>query len=95
MQSREGAQEDGDARSERASAMNDTLQDAQPAVGLCASCRHARRTGNERGSSFWQCLRSQADPEFPRYPRLPVRACRGYERHGATGFPALTVPENS
>lgn len=25
------------------------------------------------------CERSRADPSFPRYPNLPVLACRGYE----------------
>jgi hypothetical protein len=48
-------------------------------VGLCSRCRHARRTGNERGSVFWQCLRAREDPRFPRYPRLPVHVCTGYE----------------
>jgi hypothetical protein len=28
---------------------------------------------------FWQCLRAREDPRFPRYPRLPVRACDGFE----------------
>ncbi len=26
------------------------------------------------------CERSLTDPSFPRYPRLPVLSCRGYER---------------
>jgi len=25
------------------------------------------------------CERSLSDPSFPRYPRLPVLECRGYE----------------
>jgi hypothetical protein len=47
--------------------------------GLCASCRHSKivRGANNR---FWLCLRSRTDPSFPRYPRLPVLSCRGYER---------------
>jgi hypothetical protein len=57
-----------------------TPQDAEDSVGLCASCEHARLTTNARGSRFWQCLRAQTDPGFSRYPRLPVRTCRGYER---------------
>jgi hypothetical protein len=47
--------------------------------GLCASCRHGRCLESGRGSRFWQCLRAQSDPTFPRYPRLPVRECRGHE----------------
>jgi hypothetical protein len=30
------------------------------------------------GSRFFLCQRSAADPAFPRYPRLPVLACRGF-----------------
>ena len=48
-------------------------------VGLCVTCRHARRQGNERGSSFWRCLRADEDPRFRRYPPLPVRTCPGHE----------------
>jgi hypothetical protein len=28
---------------------------------------------------FYLCRRSADDPSFPRYPRLPVVACRGFE----------------
>ena len=34
---------------------------------------------NRRGSRFWLCSRSLTDPRFPRYPRLPVLHCAGYE----------------
>jgi hypothetical protein len=50
----------------------------QTQAGLCASCRHARVVRTER-SAFWLCERSRSDPAFPRYPRLPVLRCRGYE----------------
>ena len=26
------------------------------------------------------CLRHKTDPRFPKYPRIPVAACPGYER---------------
>jgi hypothetical protein len=29
---------------------------------------------------FYLCQRSVTDPDFPKYPRIPVRACRGYEK---------------
>lgn len=48
--------------------------------GLCDSCRHQKLIRNTRGSTFSMCERSKADPAFPKYPRLPVLACRGYER---------------
>jgi hypothetical protein len=58
----------------------DTEPVARPDAGLCDSCAHQRIVRNTRGSSFSLCERSRTDPGFPRYPRLPVRTCRGYER---------------
>ena len=49
------------------------------AVGLCAACAHARVVESRRGSRFWLCARSRTDPAFPRYPPLPVLACRGFD----------------
>jgi hypothetical protein len=47
---------------------------------LCDTCVHQRLVGNTRGSVFSLCLRSKTEPErFPRYPRLPVQRCAGYE----------------
>lgn len=48
-------------------------------AGLCSTCRHVRRIRSGSGSLFRLCLRSREDPRFPRYPKLPVLACRGYE----------------
>jgi hypothetical protein len=49
------------------------------AIGLCASCRQARRIESSRGSIFYLCLRSATDPAFAKYPRLPMLTCGGYE----------------
>ncbi|HSL84016.1 MAG TPA: hypothetical protein VLF66_14670 [Thermoanaerobaculia bacterium] len=46
--------------------------------GLCATCRNARIL-HSRTSTFLRCALAEADPHFPRYPRLPVLACRGYD----------------
>jgi len=51
---------------------------SQPPAGLCDSCAHQRIVKNTRGSAFSLCERSRTDPEFPRYPRLPVTSCRGH-----------------
>jgi hypothetical protein len=60
---------------------------AAPPAGLCDSCRHQQIVRNTRGSVFSLCRRSKAEPDrFPRYPRLPVLSCPGYER--ATGAEA-------
>jgi len=47
--------------------------------GLCDSCVHQKLVPNTRGSVFSLCLRSRAEPEYPRYPRLPVLSCPGHE----------------
>jgi hypothetical protein len=49
-------------------------------AGLCADCQHARRIESDRGSVFVMCELSFTDSRFPKYPRLPVLACDGYER---------------
>ena len=45
--------------------------------GLCASCEHLRLLASRR-SVFVRCGLAATDPGFPRYPPLPVLACRGY-----------------
>ena len=52
---------------------------AAPAPGLCGDCRHARTLTSSSGATFYQCLLSETDPRFPKWPRLPVLACSGYE----------------
>lgn len=54
-------------------------------AGLCATCIHARRIESERASIFWLCELSATDPRFPKYPRLPVLSCSGYEPRPAEG----------
>ncbi|MFZ0384646.1 MAG: hypothetical protein WAL22_03180 [Solirubrobacteraceae bacterium] len=54
-----------------------------PETGLCDSCRHQQIVRNTRGSVFSLCRRSRDEPDrFPRYPRLPVLRCPGYQRDG-------------
>jgi hypothetical protein len=55
-------------------------QQLRKTAGLCADCLHARTIRADRGSVFFLCQRSALDPRYARYPRLPVLACRGYER---------------
>jgi len=40
-----------------------------------------QRITSARGSHFYLCERSRTDASYPRYPRLPVLACAGYERN--------------
>ena len=50
-----------------------------PNAGLCDGSSRQRLVRNTRGSSYSLCERSRTDPAFPRYPRLPVTSCAGYE----------------
>jgi len=42
-----------------------------------------RRITSDRGSVFFLCKLSATDPRYPKYPRLPVLSCQGYEKDGA------------
>ena len=35
---------------------------------------------SDRGATFYLCQRSASDASLPKYPRLPVIQCRGYEK---------------
>lgn len=48
--------------------------------GLCATCVWRRGVTSDRGSVFVLCEKSLEDASFPKYPRLPVLACSGYQR---------------
>ena len=37
-----------------------------------------------RGSEFSMCLRSKDDERYPKYPRVPVGSCPGYEGRSST-----------
>lgn len=50
-----------------------------PEAGLCPTCVHARRVRSARGSDFLMCARSKDDRRYPKYPRLPVTNCPGFE----------------
>ena len=50
-----------------------------PDPGLCRDCWYSRRIESDRGSVFFRCELSLQDPTFPKYPRLPVRECSGYQ----------------
>ena len=47
--------------------------------GMCVSCRWERKVSNRRGSVFTLCAKASADPTLPKYPRLPVLQCHGFE----------------
>ena len=50
----------------------------RPDAGLCHSCVHQQLVHTTRGSTFSLCQRSKTEPDYPKYPRLPVLRCPGY-----------------
>jgi hypothetical protein len=59
-----------------------------PAIGLCSGCQHCRIVKSER-STFYLCRLSLTNPEFRKYPPLPVWRCSGHRPGaGAAGDPA-------
>ena len=49
------------------------------AKSLCELCRHLRRVESAKGSVFYLCKRSAAEPAYPKYPPQPVVDCRGFQ----------------
>jgi hypothetical protein len=62
--------------------MNDSRRDEQDA-GLCGRCRNVQIVTSQRGSRFYLCRLSATDPRFPKYPRLPVLECAGFDPSAA------------
>ncbi|WP_205697842.1 hypothetical protein [Conexibacter sp. SYSU D00693] len=50
-----------------------------PAFGLCDRCAHQRIVRSGRGSVFSMCELGRKDPDWPKYPRMPVLACPRHE----------------
>jgi propionyl-CoA synthetase len=58
---------------------NDAWSKLGSAPGLCAECRHAKLNETRKGTAYLRCTRAAWDDRLPRYPRLPVRGCVGFE----------------
>ncbi|MFC6715399.1 hypothetical protein [Branchiibius cervicis] len=48
-------------------------------AGLCLSCRHALIRPTKKGTVYLRCGLAATDDRFPRYPRLPVLQCAGFD----------------
>ncbi|MBF9071212.1 hypothetical protein [Streptacidiphilus fuscans] len=48
--------------------------------GLCATCAHVHLNETRRGTAYLRCTRATWDAQLPRYPRLPVLTCPGFEQ---------------
>ena len=65
---------------------------AAAANGLCDACIHQQVVPNTRGSVFSRCRRSREDRGYPRYPRVPVLRCRGFEPPAPAAEPPQPQP---
>ncbi len=54
----------------------------RPPAGLCDSCRHQHLVPTSRGPVYSLCERSRTEPQYRRYPPLPVLRCPGFEPRG-------------
>jgi hypothetical protein len=54
-------------------------------AGLCESCVYRKDIRSDRGSVFIMCQRGLTDAAFPKYPRLPVLRCAGFQAAKPTG----------
>lgn len=61
------------------STVEESKESPDQAWGLCGRCRFRKENRNNRGSVFLFCRRSESDERYPKYPRLPVQRCDGYE----------------
>jgi hypothetical protein len=67
--------------------IGDRARSGVPGAGLCNACLQQRVVTSGRGSAFSMCRLAATDPRFPRYPRLPVVACDGFEPGEGEGEP--------
>jgi hypothetical protein len=59
--------------------VNEQKEEAASRIGLCSNCRFMRAIKSDRGAIFYLCRLSATNANFPKYPRLPVRQCPGYD----------------
>ncbi len=55
------------------------MRPRDPSLGLCGSCRYRRGVIGRRGATYVLCRRAESDSNYPKYPRLPMLRCAGYE----------------
>jgi hypothetical protein len=55
--------------------------------GLCDSCAHQKLIKSGRGSVFSMCQLGLKDPDWPKYPPMPVTRCPRY-----TASPSRPAP---
>ncbi|HEX5924182.1 MAG TPA: hypothetical protein VFY45_10145 [Baekduia sp.] len=56
--------------------------------GLCDRCAHQKLIKSGRGSAFSMCRLGLKDPDWPKYPRMPVLQCPRYHQADSAVRPA-------
>lgn len=65
-------------------------------AGLCDCCQFQKIVRSEEGLIFSLCCQSELDGRYPRYPRLPVYQCVGYEaRHSDEDWVPAEGPQSA
>lgn len=64
--------------------MTTAFSDKRTDQGLCGSCWHSRLIASAKGTTYFLCERSFADPQFPKYPAIPVTQCTGFEQKASS-----------
>ncbi|PYV90885.1 MAG: hypothetical protein DMG05_08715 [Acidobacteria bacterium] len=52
----------------------------QDPVGICRGCIHSKIITSSKGGIFYYCRLSESNPQFAKYPRLPVYRCPGFQK---------------
>ena len=48
-------------------------------VGICLHCNFVSEIVSGKGSKFIQCKKHFTNKDFPKYPKLPVKFCTGFQ----------------
>jgi len=64
-------------------------------LAYARTCRHVGLIRSDRGAVFYLCTLSAVDTRFPKYPRLPVLSCVGYEKRSEESEAKLKPELNS
>jgi hypothetical protein len=55
-----------------------------PRFGLCDRCTHQKLIKSGRGSLFSMCQVGLRDPDWPKYPPMPVLRCPRFDASSDT-----------
>jgi hypothetical protein len=56
--------------------------DLEARLGLCARCEFGRLFRSGHDVTFVSCERSRTDPDYPRFPTIPMVRCPGFQASG-------------